>query len=118
MAYSVMAASDQAELFEARRTLAADDEMVVDLQAEDARSIVDLPRHFDVSARRRRIAGRMVVDQNERGGRDFERAPDNFPGVDRRVVNGPFCEEFVPEEDVLSIQVEGAELLPGCVGQR
>ena len=74
-----MATSDQPELSEARGALAADDEMVVNLQAEDVCRLDDLPGHFDVGARGRRIAGRMVVDQNERGGRDLERAPDDFP---------------------------------------
>ena len=57
-----MAASDQPELFEARCALAADDEMVVDLQTEDARRIDDLPGHLDIGPGRRRVAGRMIVD--------------------------------------------------------
>jgi transposase-like protein len=43
-----MAASDQAELFEARRTLTADDEMVVHLQAENAGGVHDPAGHLDI----------------------------------------------------------------------
>lgn len=44
--------------------LAADDEMVVERDAELVADIAHLMGHGDVGGRRRRVARRMVVDHN------------------------------------------------------
>lgn len=56
-----MTASEQAELLEARRPLTPQDQMVVDLDAEQFRSVDDLAGDDDVRLGRGRIAGRVVV---------------------------------------------------------
>ena len=58
--------SNQLEPLEARVSVLADDDVVVHRDAERARHLDDLARHLDVGARRRRIAGGMVVDQGRR----------------------------------------------------
>ena len=60
---------DQPQSLEARVPFLADDDVVVHGNAERARHLDDRLRHLDVGARRRRIAGRMVVHQDQRGGR-------------------------------------------------
>ena len=45
----------------------ADDDVVVHGNAERLRHGDDLLRHLDISARGRRIAGRMIVHQDNRG---------------------------------------------------
>ena len=44
----------------------ADHDVIVDGDAERLRHGDDLLRHLDIGARRRRVAGRMIVDQNNR----------------------------------------------------
>src|SRR5205085_8429108 len=82
-------ASNQPECLEARVALAADDDVIVERNAERAGGLDDLFGHFDVGARRARVAGRMVVYQDHRGRGDFERALDDLAGIDRRVIDGP-----------------------------
>lgn len=46
--------------------VAADDDVVVDSDAQRFRGVDDLLRDIDVGARRRRIARRVIVDQPRR----------------------------------------------------
>src|SRR5688572_12901429 len=56
----------QTQRFEARVTPAPDHEMIVDFDLERLRRADDFARHLNVAARRRRIAARMVVHEDER----------------------------------------------------
>ena len=56
--------SNQLQRLEARVAVLADDEVVVHRDAERARDLHDRLRHLDVGARRRRVATRVVV-QNQ-----------------------------------------------------
>ena len=84
--------------------VAADDDVVVQGNAERPGGIDDLFRHIDVGARRRRIAGRVIVNKNNRGRRQFERAFYNLADVDRRVVNSTTALNLVGNEIVFFIQ--------------
>ena len=44
----------------------ADDDVIVHRNAERVRHRDDLLRHLDIGARRRRVAGRVVVDERRR----------------------------------------------------
>ena len=66
----------------------ADDEMIVHGNPERPRDVDDRARHVDIGARRRRVAGGMVVHQNDRGSGEFEGALDHFARVNRSVVDG------------------------------
>ena len=46
--------------------VAADDQVVVDGDAELLADLDDRLRHLDVGARRRRVAGGVVVDEDDR----------------------------------------------------
>ena len=56
----------------------ADDDVVVDGNAEGASDFDNRLRHLDVRARGRGIAGGMVVHEDDRGGGEFERALDHL----------------------------------------
>ena len=73
--------------------------------------IDDRLRHLDVGVRRRRIAGRMIVHQDQRGSRQFERALDHFARIDRRVIDGADLLQFVGDELVALVEKQHAELL-------
>src|SRR5215475_5921645 len=66
--------SDQLQPLQARVPVLADDDVVVHGDAERLRHLDDRLRHLDVGARRRRVAGGMVVDEDDRGGGKLERA--------------------------------------------
>src|SRR5207244_13250773 len=56
---------NQPQLLQALVSVAPDDDVVMHRDPERSRDLRDLPRHLDVGARWRRIAGRMVVHQND-----------------------------------------------------
>ena len=56
--------SNQLQRLEARVAVLADNEMVVHCDTERARDLHDRLRHLDVGARRRRVATRVVM-QNQ-----------------------------------------------------
>src|SRR3546814_17422544 len=64
-------ASDHAHAAQADMARKADDDVVVDRDAELLRGVGDLAGHVDVGARRRRVAARAVVDEDEGGGAEF-----------------------------------------------
>jgi len=66
----------------------ADDDVIVHGNAEQARHRDNLLRHLDVGARRRRVAGRMIVHQDDGGRRKLERPLDHVARIDRRMVDG------------------------------
>ena len=59
--------SNQLQPLEARVAFLADDDVVVHGNAERLGDLDDRLRHLDVGARRRRVAGGMVVHQDDRG---------------------------------------------------
>ena len=61
--------SNQLQPLEAGVTLLADDDVIVHRNAERARHGDDLLRHLDIGARRCRIAGGMIVHEDDGGRR-------------------------------------------------
>jgi hypothetical protein len=62
-AVSGQVSSDELESLQAGVAVFADNEVIVHRDAKRCRHRDDLLRHFDVSARRRRVAGGMVVQE-------------------------------------------------------
>ena len=91
--------------------LAADDDVVVDGDAERPRRIDDLLRHVDVGARRRRIAGGVVVHEDDRRGRQLQRPLDHLAHIDRRVIDGALLLHLVGDQLVPLVEEQDAELL-------
>ena len=67
--------------------VAPDDDVIVHGDAEWFRHPDNVQRHLDVLRRGRRIAGRMIMNEHDRRRRQFERAPDDFAGIDRRMID-------------------------------
>ena len=64
------------------------DQVVVQHNAELAAGVLDLFGHIDIGLGRGRIAGRVVVDHDDRRRAQFQRPLDHFAGIDRGVVDG------------------------------
>ena len=62
--------------------------VVVHGNAERFCDVDDRFGHLDVGLRRGRIAGRVIVHQDQRARRQFQRALDHLARIDRRVVDG------------------------------
>ena len=69
-------------------------------------------RHLDVGARRRRIARRVIVHQDDRGRRQFERALDHLARIDRRVVHRAGLLHFVGDQLVALVEEQHAGITP------
>ena len=94
-----------------------DHQMVVHGNAQCLGGGGDLAGHGNVGLGRCGIAGWMVVHKDQGRGRQFQRALDDFARIDRGVIDRAFGPEFVPKQDVLLVEIQGAELLSRFVGQ-
>ncbi len=65
----------------------ADDDVVVDRDAQVPGGLDDVAGELDILAARLRIAARMVVDDDDRGGVIIQGAADNLANIDRRFVH-------------------------------
>ncbi len=90
----------------------ADDDMIVYRDPERLCDLRDLPRHLDVGARRCRIAGGMIVHQNDGGCGQFQCAFDHFARIDRRMVDSADLLDLVDDELVAFVEKQDAKLLP------
>jgi hypothetical protein len=85
------------------------DDVVVDDDAERRDDIDDRPCHGDVRLRRRRIARRMIVNEDERGRGELERALGNLARIDRGVVDRPDLLLLVRDQGVLLVEEKDPE---------
>src|SRR6266852_988549 len=96
--------------------VAADDDVVVHRNPERLGDLRDLPRHLDVGARRRRVAGGLIVDQDDSGRGQFQRPFDHFTWIDRRMIDRADLLDLVGDELVALVEKQDAKLL--FVGER
>lgn len=89
----------------------ADDDVVVQGQAKHATSLLNLLRHSYVRLRWFRVAGRMIVDQDQGRSIEIQGAPDDFTRIDRHMIDGADAKAFVGNEPVLSVQVQDVKPL-------
>ncbi len=96
----------------------ADDDVVVHGNAERLGDIDDRLCHLNIGVRRRRIAGRMIVHQDQRGRRQFERAFDHFARIDRGVIDGAGLLHLIGDELIALVEEQQPELLFILIGHR
>src|SRR3546814_1501741 len=96
---------------EARVAGAADDEVVVDGDAELLGGAAQFLGHGDVGGRGLGVAARMVVDEDEGGGAQLEGALHHLAGVDRGVVDGALLLHLVGDQAVALVEEQQAERL-------
>src|SRR5690606_2572888 len=97
---------------EAGMPRAADDDVIVDRDAQRLRGRNDHLRHVDVRARWGRIARWMIVHQDQGRRRKLERAFHNLAHIDGRVIDGAFLLHLVGDQLVFLVEEEDAETLP------
>ena len=89
---------------------AADDDVVVHRDAEWFCGVDDVLGDRDVRLRRGRVAGRVVVHQDQRRGAQFQGALDDLTGVDRGVIDRAALLLLVGDQRVLAVEKEEVEL--------
>src|SRR3546814_16663064 len=90
-------ASEKAEGAEAAVAGAADDDMVVDGDAQPGRGLGDVAGDRDVLAARFGIAAGVIVDADECGGAECERALPHLADIDGPLVDRTFAHNLVAE---------------------
>ena len=110
--------SNEAQRLEARMAFTANDNMVVNGDAEGCGACDDLLRHVDVGTRRRRVARRVVVHENDCRCRQLQRALHHLAHVDRGMVDGAVALHLVGDEAVALVEKQDAELLTVLVALR
>ena len=92
---------------------AGDDQMIMDPDRQLVGRLDDLAGDLDIGARRRRVAGRVVVDEDDGRCRELERPFQHLADIDRRVVDGSLLLHLVGDEIVLAVEKQDAELFSG-----
>ena len=90
----------------------ADDDVVMHGNAQRVRHRDDLLRHRNVGVRRRRIARRMIVHEDDGGRRQLQRALDHFARINRSMIDGADLLHFVGDELIALVEKQYAQLLP------
>src|SRR3984957_17844657 len=93
---------------------AADDDVVVYSDAERLRGIDDVLGDGDVSFGWGRVARRVVVHQDQRGGAQLQRALDDLAGIDRRMVDRAALLLLVGDQRVLAVEEQEMEFPELC----
>src|SRR3546814_6995337 len=70
----------------------SDDDMIKYFHVERPANLIELAGDRDILIARARVAARMIVDENDRSGIEFERAPEDCPGIDRKLRKGSVLE--------------------------
>ena len=85
-------------------------------EIEEPGAISQLPSQSGVLPGRGRIPGRMIVDEDERGGSDPERRAQDFPGMHEGGGLGASRDERVDEVVILGVQENDPEVFPVVIG--
>jgi RNase P/RNase MRP subunit p29 len=89
---------------------AADNDVVVDRDAQAAGGFLYLAGHFDVARRWGRVSGRMIVNHDDGRGAEIKRTLHHFAGIDGRVVDSARCLQFIGDQGILAIEKDDVEL--------
>src|SRR6266550_3339458 len=89
----------------------ADDEVVEQIDVEQAACSEGLGRQVEVVRRRRRVARRVVVDEDEPGRVEPDGVPEELPDADERGRHVALVDGSHPKHDVLRVQEDDPQLL-------
>lgn len=70
-------------------------------------------RSFDILVARMRISARMIVDEQNCGGIEFERAAEDDPGIERQMREATALQAFIGNEVPRPIEEQDTQMLVG-----
>jgi len=91
--------------------------MIVDGDAESLARRDQMARDIDVRPAWRRIAARMVVDDDHSGGAQFEGPCDRVADVNRARVDRAGGRELILDQPIAAVEIENPDVLDGSMGQ-
>jgi hypothetical protein len=83
---------------------AADDDVIMHRDPERLGGVDDVLGDGDVGFRRRRVAGWVVVHQDQRRGAQLQRTLHHLAGVDRRMVDSAALLLLMRDQRVLAVE--------------
>ena len=86
--------------------LARDDDMIVDADVEPLARVDDLAGDVDILPAGRWVAGRVIMDKDERRRPQVNGAADDFAGIDRRLVDRSVAHMIVADQHVAAVQLQ------------
>ena len=89
----------------------ADDEVIVDRNAERPSHRDDRFRHLNVGGRRRRITRWVIVHEDYCGRGKLERAFDHFARIDRGVIDRAGLLYFIGDKQIALVEEQRPKLL-------
>ena len=92
--------------------------MVVDGDADLCQCRRHLPCRLDVRPGGRRVAARVVVDQNDGAGAQLERPLDHLARVERGLVDRAAALDLVADQAILAIEEQDPDMLGRFVPHR
>jgi len=106
-------ASEFAETPQAQLRPGADDDVVMQRQAEKLAALLDLLGHAQIGLGRRGIARRVVVDQDQGAGVQHQRPLDHLARIDRHMIDRAGRQKLIGDDAVLAVEIEDMESLDG-----
>ena len=70
-------------------------------------------RSFDILVARMRISARMIVDEQNRGGIEFERAAEDDPRIERQMGEAAALQAFIGNKMARPIEEQDAQMFVG-----
>ena len=110
------AALDQPQRAHAGPSCGPDDHMVVHNHLHVPTGLHEIASQADVLLRGRRIAARVVVDDDQRGGSERDGAGDHLAIMDRGFVDATLPQSLIREQHVLGVEEQDPDLLRPSVG--
>src|ERR1700733_13225402 len=101
---SPLKVSDKLKTLEARKAVAADDEMVVHDHIERFAEADDLRRQLNIGVRRGWIAGWMIVDENECRRIERQGAAHDLARIDGRMVDRTGALNLVGDQNISLVE--------------
>ncbi len=89
--------------------VSADHQMIVNNDIQRFCKLHDLHRHRDVGCRRARVAGGMVVNEDQRSCAQFEGSSYDLAWIDRRVIDRSDALDLVGDQLVFLIEEQNAK---------
>ncbi|VVS96876.1 conserved hypothetical protein [Roseovarius sp. EC-HK134] len=107
-------ASELAEGPQAQLRPGANDDVVMQRQAEKLAALLDLLGHAEIGLGRRGIARRVIVDQDQGAGVQNQRPLDHLSRIDRHMIDCAGRQKLIGDDAVLAVEVEDMEALDGA----
>ena len=101
--------SDELKALQARMAILADDDVIVHGNAQRFGGFDDQFGHLDIGTRRCWVAGRVIMDEDDTGGIQFERAAKYDPRMHGQLSDRPMLHLLVADHAPRTVEKQCAE---------